>query len=203
MGDLHWILIRSLEFLAPLGTLKWHQLHFLYWNFIVAAWPHFFVLRIFSLLWAASLPQCTVHEYHEKLCVCIPYSPACLSLCRAPEWWSCISSSRTKHHCWLKGREHLCQPRGFPAAQRLCAARELVCQAGSSSFLRRSRGVECVLLGWQGCGTGGTKGGQLLQAEHCETVLSGSGKGKGSGKRGKRKGCISGWETRLSPALAR
>lgn len=56
----------------------------------------------------------------------------------------------TKHHCWLKGWGHFCQPRGFPTARQLCDARDLVCQAGSSSFLWRSGGAEFVLPGWDG-----------------------------------------------------
>lgn len=191
VGVLHWILIQSLEFLALLRTLKWHQLHFLYWNFIVPAWPHFFVLHMFSL-W---LPLCrgVLRESGREVCLC-SLQP-CLSL---PEPGTQVItvhfSPRTKQHCWLKGQGHLFKFKSFPTVWQVGAERSW--RVPLFPLAEQEWGA-CCHGEWHGCGTAGTG-----VARDC-TQDSGKSdkKKKRSGKQRKGKVSISVSKTRLSPVL--
>lgn len=143
VGVLHWILIRSLEFLALLRMLKWHQLHFLYWNLIVPAWPHFFVLHMFSLLWAASLPWCAQRIRKSGVFV---FLVALL----VPPWARHPSDkasflAQDKAALLAQGTRAPFPVQTFPRAWQLCAERSW--HAGSSPSLWPSSSGEHAAMG--------------------------------------------------------
>lgn len=190
VGVLHWILIRSLEFLAPLRTLKWHQLHFLYWNFIVPAWPHFFVLHMFSLLWAASLPRCA-QGIRQSAVFVFPAVPPCAGHPRD----KAAFLPQDKAALLAQGTRAPFPDRKLP--QSVAALCWEVCRVLLSPLTQQD-GEHPAMGSDMGHGH---RGGQWLHTGQCETSLSCSGKTKSSGKQRKGKVNISVCKTRLSPAL--
>lgn len=191
VGVLHWILIWSLEFLALLRMLKWHQLHFLYWNFIVPAWPHFFVLHMFSLLWAASLLRCAQRIRKSRVFVFL--AALLVPPCAGHPSDKAAFLPQDKAALLAQGTRAPFPVEKLPRAWQLCAERTWHAKQGPLLSSGREE-VECMLpwgVTWLWDSGDHTEGGQWPHSGQCETSLSHSGKGKGSGKQRKGKVSIS------------